>query len=154
MLEDYRERVKGTTIDPTTLLSTDYFNHFNEVIMLLGMLPDMPELLEDVDAWVFKSYAEHFQESGLGFKALAVEAYDHAPPATLEAFEATVAAIRTMIAEAVETLHLMAAAGQGDAFADRARFYARELGGLIDTASSIVHGTHAPLDQTAIDDLF
>ena len=50
MYDAYRERVVGTTIDSFTLLSTDYFNSFNEVIMLLGMVPAMPAMLDDVRA--------------------------------------------------------------------------------------------------------
>ena len=51
MYEEYRARLQGTTIDPNTFLSTDYFNLFNEVIMLFGMLPDMPDMLEEIDLW-------------------------------------------------------------------------------------------------------
>ena len=79
-LDDIRNRLAGTTIDPASLLSTDYFNHFNEPIMLLGMLPDMPEMLDDIDGWQFVTYCEHFTHSGLGFAQLAIEAYDAAPP--------------------------------------------------------------------------
>ena len=37
-LEALRSRVAQTTIDPTSFLSTDYFNSFNDVIMILGMI--------------------------------------------------------------------------------------------------------------------
>ncbi len=50
MTEELLEKSTGQTSDPS-LLSTDYFNHFNEVIMMLNMLPDMPDLLDDVDKW-------------------------------------------------------------------------------------------------------
>src|SRR5467141_888260 len=87
MYDEYRARVAGTTIDGGTLLSTDYFNTFNEVIMLLGMLPEMPEMIEEIDAWRFRSYAEHFSDSHLPFAALAIEAYAHVPPAIGDRFE-------------------------------------------------------------------
>src|SRR5690242_593171 len=64
MYDRYRELVAGTTIDGGTLLSTDYFNSFNEVIMLLGMVPEMPAMLEEVQAWRFRTYEEHFRASG------------------------------------------------------------------------------------------
>ena len=44
---DWRQRVKGTNICDASLLATDYLNHFNEVVMLIGMIPDMPECLDD-----------------------------------------------------------------------------------------------------------
>ena len=46
--ESWAQRLQGTNINVNTLLATDYLNHFNEVIMLIEMLPDMPDMLEDV----------------------------------------------------------------------------------------------------------
>ncbi|MEO8318885.1 MAG: hypothetical protein ABI561_11235, partial [Bradyrhizobium sp.] len=36
-------QLKAANINPRTGLATDYLNHFNEAIMLLEMVPDMPE---------------------------------------------------------------------------------------------------------------
>jgi hypothetical protein len=154
MLEHYRERVRDTTIDSSTLLSTDYFNLFNEVIMLLGMLPDMPDMLDEVSAWQFKTYSQHFAESGLAFAPLAIEAYPHAPPATLVAFEQTIDRMHSTIEEAKCALHDDLAAGDMDSFAGKAIGYSMELQRLVDTGSAIVHGQDRTLDQSAIDDLF
>ena len=74
-LEEYREKVIGTNIDQKSLLSTDYFNTFNSVAMLFDMLPDVPELLEEVEQWQFYDYVDHFKASGLDFAPLAIEAY-------------------------------------------------------------------------------
>ena len=154
MLEHYRERVRDTTIDSSTLLSTDYFNLFNEVIMLLGMLPDMPDMLDEVSAWQFKTYSQHFAESGLAFATLAIEAYPHAPPASLVAFEQTIDKMRITIEEAKQVLHDDLAAGDMDVFAGKAIGYSMELQRLVDTGSAIVHGQDGTLDQSAIDSLF
>ena len=43
--------VKGKNINEETLLATDYLNHFNEIIMILDMIPMMPECLDDAKAW-------------------------------------------------------------------------------------------------------
>ena len=56
----YQERVRGTNISEQTLLATDYLNHFNEIVMLLEMLADIPECFEDAKAWAPKSYPDHF----------------------------------------------------------------------------------------------
>lgn len=48
---DWRQRVEGTNICDASLLATDYLNHFNEVVMLIGMIPDMPECLDDAREW-------------------------------------------------------------------------------------------------------
>ena len=45
------DALKAANVHPDTGLATDYLNHFNEVVMLLEMLPDMPDFAEDVLAW-------------------------------------------------------------------------------------------------------
>ena len=154
MYDEFRTRVAGTTIDVATLLSTDYFNIFNEVTMLLGMLPAMPEMIEEIEAWRFRSYAEHFGDSGLPFAALAIAAYAHVPPATREHFERTIAQLRATIEEAVETLARLAREPGLDRFKLAALDYAAELQALIDTGSSIVHGADEVSTQDAVDALF
>ena len=124
MFEHYRERVRGTTIDSSTLLSTDYFNLFNEVIMLLGMLPDMPDMLDEVVAWQYKTYSQHFAESGLAFAPLAIEAYPHAPPALLMSFEQNTEKMRSTVEEAKRVLGDELAAGDADLFAAKTRVIA------------------------------
>jgi muramoyltetrapeptide carboxypeptidase LdcA involved in peptidoglycan recycling len=42
------DRLLGTNINSVTLLATDYLNHFNEVIILIEMVADMPDMIEDV----------------------------------------------------------------------------------------------------------
>ena len=61
------EQLRAANINPRTGLATDYLNHFNEAIMLLEMVPDMPECAEDFLTWTPRSYAEHFWASN--FKA-------------------------------------------------------------------------------------
>ena len=91
--ESWAQRQQGTNIDVNRLLATDYLSHFNEVIMLIEMLPDMPDMLEDVLAWERKSYQQHFADSEFKDKNLAVEAYDFAPERVLSQFEALVACL-------------------------------------------------------------
>ena len=67
-------RLRAANINPRTGLATDYLNHFNEAIMLLEMIPDIPECAEDFLLWYPLSYREHFMASH--FKAR--EAYESA----------------------------------------------------------------------------
>jgi hypothetical protein len=154
MYDEYRTRVAGTTIDGGTLLSTDYFNSFNEVIMLLGMLPDMPEMIDDIKAWKFISYEEHFRASDLPFAVLAIEAYGHVPPAVRECFERTLETMRATVDEARDTLSGLAGPATLDHFKYSAVDYSMRLQGLVDTASAIVHGAGETSDQDAIDAMF
>src|SRR3546814_9281729 len=47
----YRRLVRGTNINATSLLATDYLNHFNEVVMVPELVPDMPEIIDEAAAW-------------------------------------------------------------------------------------------------------
>src|SRR5262245_22209054 len=74
-------RLRAANINPRTGLATDYLNHLNEAIMLLEMIPDMPECAEDFLLWCPLSYAEHFTASNLRARDLSIEAYEQAHPA-------------------------------------------------------------------------
>jgi hypothetical protein len=71
-------RLRAANINPRTGLATDYLNHFNEAIMLLEMVPDMPECAEDFLLWYPLSYREHFMASNFKARDLAIEAYESA----------------------------------------------------------------------------
>src|SRR5213595_1078605 len=71
-------QLRAANINPRTGLATDYLNHFNEAIMLLEMIPDMPECAEDFLTWSPLSYAEHFWASNFKARDLAIEAYEAA----------------------------------------------------------------------------
>jgi hypothetical protein len=70
--------LRAANINPRTGLATDYLNHFNEAIMLLEMIPDMPECAEDFLAWRPLSYAQHFTASNFKARDLAIAAYQSA----------------------------------------------------------------------------
>lgn len=80
-------QLKAANINPRTGLATDYLNHFNEAIMLLEMVPDMPECAEDFLAWTPLSYAEHFVASNFKDRDLAIEAYEMAEPGIRAEFD-------------------------------------------------------------------
>jgi hypothetical protein len=71
-------QLRAANINPRTGLATDYLNHFNEAIMLLEMIPDMPECSEDFLGWQPLSYGEHFTASNFKARDLAIEAYEAA----------------------------------------------------------------------------
>src|ERR1700694_3201128 len=70
--------LRAANINPRTGLATDYLNHFNEAVMLLEMVPDIPECAEDFLAWTPLSYADHFCASNFKDRDLAIEAYESA----------------------------------------------------------------------------
>lgn len=150
----FQERIAGTNIDPRSLLSTDYFNHFNEVVMMLSMVGDMPEILDEIDGWDFKTYREHFMESGLGFAPLAIECYEAAAPELRERFEKIATQMSMLIVETRAKLRNALEAGEIDRFKDMAQLHSMELQGMIDDGAAIVHGYTAAMDQAKVDALF
>src|SRR5262249_31149346 len=78
--EAWAAQLKAANINPQTALATDYLNQFNEAIMLLEMIPDMPECAEDFLTWSPLSYAEHFTASNFKARDLAISAYETADP--------------------------------------------------------------------------
>src|SRR5262249_40037456 len=80
-------RLRAANINPRTGLATDYLNHFNEAVMLLEMIADLPDCVEDFLTWQPLSYAEHFTASNFKARDLAIEAYEAAEPAVRAQFD-------------------------------------------------------------------
>ena len=90
-------RLRAANINPRTGLATDYLNHFNEAIMLLEMIPDMPECAEDFLDWYPMSYAEHFTASNFKARDLAIEAYESADPKVRTDFDNLTASMTSIL---------------------------------------------------------
>lgn len=144
-------RAQGTNLDPTTLLATDYLNHFNEIVMLLELVADMPEMLEDAKAWEPVSYVEHFRHSGIADKEIAIEAYDFVPPAYKQPFEETIAMIDELIAVALERLDEAMAEGDPAIIREKAVRHSQNIQRLCESAGAIIHGSSAMMAQADID---
>lgn len=149
----FKTQVKGTNIIEQTLLATDYLNHFNEIVMLLEMVPDMPEILDEAKAWTPKSYSDHFRDSTFSEKDLAVAAYEHVPERYKVPFEQTISQIDRLIEAAVRRLDEISATGNADHLRITATDYSRNIQRLMDFASGIIHGSQNTMDQNEIDHL-
>jgi hypothetical protein len=90
-------QLRAANINPRTGLATDYLNHFNEAVMLLEMIPDVPECVDDFLAWRPLSYREHFMASNLKARDLAIEAYDSANSAIRAEFENITTAMTSIL---------------------------------------------------------
>ena len=89
--------MRAANINPRTGLATDYLNHFNEAIMLLEMIPDMPECAEDFLEWHPLSYSEHFMASHFKARDLAIEAYDSADAGVRAEFDNITSAMTSIL---------------------------------------------------------
>lgn len=154
--------VKGTNINEDTLLATDYLNHFNEVIMLLELVPDMPECLEDVKEWQPKTYAEHFEESTFSDKELAVLAYENAPSDCRVPFDQATEEINEKVKSGIVEIEAVQRGGIAEQLRDTVRTVTRDIQLLMDRSSAIINGDFGKqkeevvvtLDQDDIDALF
>lgn len=146
--------LKGRNISQTTFLATDYLNHLNEIIMLLELVPDMPECLEDAKEWQPKSYAWHFQDSGFSDAALAIQAYEHAPARYRLPFDETVVHFNAVAAEGLARIEAAVEAGDTDRLGEVATQVCTQLRRLTDTANGIIHGSGTTVDQAEIDRFF
>jgi hypothetical protein len=87
----------AANINPRTGLATDYLNHFNEAVMLLEMIPDMPECAEDFLVWEPLSYAEHFTASNFKARDLAIDSYNTADVRIRAEFDNITSAITSIL---------------------------------------------------------
>jgi hypothetical protein len=89
--------LRAANINPRTGLATDYLNHFNEAIMLLEMVPDLPECAADFLGWQPLSYREHFLASNFKARDLAISAYEAADAGIRAEFDDVTAAMTSIL---------------------------------------------------------
>lgn len=134
------EKCKNTNINSQSLLATDYLNHFNEIIMLLEMMPTMQEVFEDISAWEPKSYCAHFEQSGFSDKELAIEAYDHVPEPIFRRFNHTVQEMNLTVKAVVRALRDTLEEDNREMIAELCKSQSIELMCQIDRLSAIING--------------
>ncbi|AWK85475.1 hypothetical protein [Azospirillum thermophilum] len=149
--EEWRARVRGTNISDKTLLATDYLNHFNEIVMLIEMIPDMPDMLEECRIWQPKSYAEHFRDSGFSDKDLAIEAYEHVPAKFRRPFEDTIVQAHQVIARTLDRIGADIDGGDPDKLRLDCQSSVAMIHRIIQVANGIIHGTAHVMEQGEID---
>ena len=146
-IEARRQQLLDANINPNTGLATDYLNHFNEAIMLLELIPDMPECAADFLGWRPRSYREHFEASNFRARELAVGAYDSTNPVLRTEFD-KITGTMTSILTAV-------AAAMREAKQDRTRaILAQQATGwvkpLVTLAGSMINGSGHSADVDSI----
>lgn len=157
------EVLAAANINPNTRLATDYLNHFNNVVMMLELVPDMPDCAEDVVGWTPLAYDDYFRGSHFRERDLAVYAWEQADPAIRSDFDAAVTHLDCAMAEAIDLV--TGFDGSDPIVAERLRALVDErLKPLIATASGIINGppsVHTAIfdpneseAQAAVDELF
>ena len=139
MLGHFRSHVPGTNINESTLIASDYLNHFHELVMLLEAISSEPESFsDDLLSWRPLTYEEHFSQSGFRDKNLAIAAYRRAPSKVRARFDEAVARLHG------EALTLVGNVGaelnSGKSLDKTCRDAASRLRILIDEANAIANG--------------
>src|SRR4030067_1135147 len=140
MIGHFRSHIPGTNINESTLLASDYLNHFHELVMLLEAISHHPAAFaDDLLSWRPLTYEEHFSESGFRDKNLANAAYRRAPPKIRARFDEAVARLHgeavTLVAEVAADL----SSGNKD-LNKTCEKATRRLRILIDEANAIANG--------------
>jgi hypothetical protein len=130
-------RLIEASINPQTGLATDYLNHFNEAIMLLEMVGDCPDCLADIRDWRPMSYREHFLESRLKHRDLAIAAYAAADPAARAYLEGLAGAMTTVIESARIAISDDTAAQAAALVSERAATWLKPL---VARAGAVING--------------
>ncbi|MDB5616276.1 hypothetical protein [Tardiphaga sp.] len=137
----------AANINPRTGLATDYLNHFNEAIMLLELIPDMPDCFELFLEWQPLSYAEHFIKSNFRARDLAIASYEsanHILRSEFDAVVATMTSILTAVGEAMRSVH------QDKTRATLAEQAANWVKPLVGVAGGIINGRD---QESNVDDI-
>jgi hypothetical protein len=147
----------GPNINPVTGLSTDYLNHFTEAIMLLELLPTLPDCISDFLAWEPKDYREHFAISHFSNRDTVIAAYEGADPELSRSLDMLADLMNTLLLATREAIAANPATPKSRALAHRS---ATVLKPIVTRVSALINGTapglnnRASVPQTAIDAMF
>lgn len=165
-IETVRTHAKGANVNEHTLLATDYLNHFNEALMLLELVPDMPDCMEDLAMWEPIGYEEHFRRSTFSGREIAIAAYAYSPVEFRQPFDEVIQRLGDLVQFTIAGASAMIARGNAEAAADVIHQAMPGIKELQETAAAIVNGARVTfgrgkavegadttLDQSEIDKL-
>lgn len=152
------ERAKEL-VNPTSGLANDYLNIFNELVMLVEQLPEVPEFAEDVLNWRPRTYQDYFTNSNLPGRESALSAYAQLDLTFRKEFEQVVADLDRIATGCVAVLRRLLKKGdegQG-AMASQCEKTSSSMRELLLRASNLIdHGSSVAADnaQRRADRLF
>jgi hypothetical protein len=138
-------QLRAANINPRTGLATDYLNHFNEAIMLLEMVPDMPECASDFLEWRPLTYAEHFIASNFRARDLAIEAYQTADSSIRAEFDQLTDSMTRILTEVGSAMRQVQQDRSRVALAEQAIVWVKPL--VMQTAGVINGAAEADVDS-------
>ena len=153
MTEHLRAHTEGTNVNPATLLTTDYLNHFNEIIMLLELIPSAPsQFAPEIASWEHESYEEHFTHSGFRDKELAIVGYRNAPEDVRRAFDSSVADLEQEMVLLLQQVQDKMDSGDTNGLTELCGEAVPRLQSLVQVTAGIVNGAVPEEEESDADD--
>ena len=157
---DAQERRAAALVNPSSGLASDFLNVYNEVLMLIEMLPTMPELADDLFAWRPCSYRAYFMQSNLPGRGEALETYARLEPSFRALFETSVELLAECGVAAIRAIMNVVALGKSDdneLLADICADWCANIRRQLDATEQLVTWGHVAkrrCRQDMINDLF
>ncbi len=140
MVGHFRSHIPGTIINESTLLASDYLNHFQKLASLFEALSSKPqENTNKILSWRPMTYEEHFSKSGSQDKDLAIAAYRRAPAEIKDCFDDAISRLQSEALTLVASVKFNTGNGLDTSSLDAAA----RLRGLIEEAAAIANGETA-----------
>ncbi len=138
-VEDTLERRAAALVNPASGLANDFLNVYNEILMLIEMLPDMPDLIDDIAAWRPASYRAYFLQSQLPGRERALNSYSDLDPAFRALFDAAIEQLAGLCVEAVERIErAMMVDGAAETIGGECARATARIRPLLDSAAQLV----------------
>jgi len=146
----------GPHINPTTGLSTDYLNHFAEVVMVLEMSSASPECLADLREWRPKTYVEHFTATRFSNREQVIAAYEAAKPAVRDALDRAAETLNEALIKTRDIVLRRRAKAETTKAVERSLAWLKPL---ISRTAAVINGTAPDIaqrqgSQAAVDVIF
>ncbi len=145
-----KPKLAEANINPESFLATDYLNHFNEIVMILEMVPEMPTMVEDAQDWQPASYPDHFHQSGFAGKEIAIQAYALAPAEIRDAFEKVVEDLDRVVLSTLSALNTVGAMDR-DFSPAAAEFLKRRTNEMQDGLAKLNQIIHTKVEENVDD---
>lgn len=148
-----RPQLEANNINPGSFLATDYLNLYNEVFMLLEMIPDMPDMIEELEGWQPKSYSEHFNETNFAGKDMAIQAYTICPDHIKLPFDLLVARLDQLILSTLEQAFSLYKENNEAKLIELTNEGLAQMKRIWSGLNAIIHSENTIEDQKSIDEL-
>ena len=122
--------------------------------MLLELLPDMPDMFDEVQQWRPKSYEQHFLDSGFARSDVYIRAYLESPTEFRRPFDAAVSLLEQSIDSAIKRLDSILKGASAEPLAMAVTEISAQLKTQSSLVAHIVNGEQQHSEQAAVDALF